>query len=119
MVHISRVRKDSVAFPPKLLNRVDTLDLEEPQDHDFYSSVYGSRFAAEDLPTDEMPEKEMPKEVAYRMIKDELSLDGNPMLKYVLALVILFICRVLLADLDDAYSLASFVTTYMVRIELA
>ena len=66
-----------------------------------------------------MPEKEMPKEVAYRMIKDELSLDGNPMLKYVLALVILFICRVLLADLDDAYSLASFVTTYMVRIELA
>ncbi|EGD97765.1 glutamate decarboxylase [Trichophyton tonsurans CBS 112818] len=90
MVHISRVRKDSVAFPPKPLNRVDTLELEEPQDHDFYSSVYGSRFAAEDLPTDEMPEKEMPKEVAYRMIKDELSLDGNPML-----------------------NLASFVTTYM------
>ncbi len=26
-------------------------------------------------------EGEMPKEVAYRMIKDELSLDGNPMLK--------------------------------------
>jgi glutamate decarboxylase len=25
----------------------------------------------------------MPKEVAYRMIKDDLSLDGNPMLKYV------------------------------------
>ncbi|KAM5472298.1 putative glutamate decarboxylase [Microsporum audouinii] len=90
MVHISRVRKDSVAFPPKLLKRVDTIDLDEPQDHDFYSSVYGSRFAAEDLPTDEMPEKEMPKEVAYRMIKDELSLDGNPML-----------------------NLASFVTTYM------
>ncbi|CCC07583.1 unnamed protein product [Sordaria macrospora k-hell] len=37
-----------------------------------------------------MPEDEMPKEVAYRMIKDELSLDGNPML-----------------------NLASFVTTYM------
>ncbi|EFR00494.1 glutamate decarboxylase [Nannizzia gypsea CBS 118893] len=90
MVHISRVRKDSDAFPPKFLKRVDTLDLDEPQDHDFYSSVYGSRFAAEDLPTDEMPEKEMPKEVAYRMIKDELSLDGNPML-----------------------NLASFVTTYM------
>jgi hypothetical protein len=30
-----------------------------------------------------MPEREMPKEIAYRMIKDELSLDGNPMLKSV------------------------------------
>ncbi|KAK2839203.1 hypothetical protein FQN49_006374 [Arthroderma sp. PD_2] len=90
MVHISKVRKDSIAFPPKLLERVDTLDLDEPQDHHHYSSVYGSRFAAEDLPTDEMPEQEMPKEVAYRMIKDDLSLDGNPML-----------------------NLASFVTTYM------
>ncbi|KAF3482581.1 glutamate decarboxylase [Arthroderma uncinatum] len=83
MVHLSKVRKDSVAFPPKFLKRVDTIDLDEPQDHDYYSSVYGSRFAAEDLPTDEMPEKEMPKEVAYRMIKDDLSLDGNPMLNYV------------------------------------
>lgn len=24
----------------------------------------------------------MPREVAYRLIRDELSLDGNPMLKY-------------------------------------
>jgi glutamate decarboxylase len=38
-----------------------------------------------------MPENEMPRDVAYRMIKDDLSLDGNPML-----------------------NLASFVTTYMV-----
>ena len=37
-----------------------------------------------------MPEREMPKEAAYRMIKDELTLDGNPTL-----------------------NLASFVTTYM------
>ncbi|KZL63792.1 glutamate decarboxylase, partial [Colletotrichum tofieldiae] len=56
----------------------------------FTTSVYGSRFANQDLPKSEMPENEMPKEVAYRMIKDELSLDGNPML-----------------------NLASFVTTYM------
>ncbi|KAH6680512.1 glutamate decarboxylase-like protein [Halenospora varia] len=56
----------------------------------FTTSVYGSKFAAEDLPKHEMPEDEMPKEVAYRMIKDDLSLDGNPML-----------------------NLASFVTTYM------
>ena len=47
----------------------------------FTSSVYGSRYAAEDLPRTEMPEGEMPKEVAHRMIKDDLSLDGNPMLK--------------------------------------
>ncbi|KFY31160.1 hypothetical protein V493_01336 [Pseudogymnoascus sp. VKM F-4281 (FW-2241)] len=54
------------------------------------TSVYASRFAAQDLPKHEMPEGGMPKEVAYRMIKDETSLDGNPML-----------------------NLASFVTTYM------
>ncbi|PKS11767.1 hypothetical protein jhhlp_001060 [Lomentospora prolificans] len=56
----------------------------------YTTSVYGSRFAAENLPKLEMPEGEMPKEVAYRLIKDELSLDGNPIL-----------------------NLASFVTTYM------
>ncbi|KAI1000085.1 Glutamate decarboxylase [Podosphaera aphanis] len=54
------------------------------------SAVYGTRFAGEDLPTLRIPEHEMPKEVAYRLIKDDLSLDGNPML-----------------------NLASFVTTYM------
>lgn len=59
-------------------------------DDQFTTSVYGSRFAVADLPRHEMPEQEMPRDVAYRMIKDELSLDGNPML-----------------------NLASFVTTYM------
>lgn len=83
MVHLAAVRKDSEALPIRLLRRVDTIPLDEPQEHDFYSSVYGSRFAAEDLPMREMPEREMPREVAYRMIKDELSLDGNPMLKCV------------------------------------
>ncbi|GJN74050.1 glutamate decarboxylase [Purpureocillium lilacinum] len=57
---------------------------------EFTTSVYGSRFAAQELPTTKMPECQMPREVAYRMIKDELSLDGNPKL-----------------------NLASFVTTYM------
>jgi glutamate decarboxylase len=42
------------------------------------------------MPQNEMPEREMPRQVAARMIKDELSLDGNPKL-----------------------NLASFVTTYM------
>lgn len=56
----------------------------------FTTTVYGSRFAAMDLPRHEMPDDEMPREVAYRMIKDELTLDGTPTL-----------------------NLASFVTTYM------
>ncbi|KAK2809728.1 putative secondary metabolism biosynthetic enzyme [Emmonsiellopsis sp. PD_5] len=90
MVHLAAIRRESIALPIRPLQRIETIALEEPSEHDFYSSVYGSRFAAEDLPMYEMPEKEMPKEVAYRMIKDELSLDGNPML-----------------------NLASFVTTYM------
>ncbi|PGH00183.1 glutamate decarboxylase [Helicocarpus griseus UAMH5409] len=90
MVHLAAIRRESMALPIRPIQRIETIPLEEPSEHDFYSSVYGSRFAAEDLPTTEMPEKEMPKEVAYRMIKDELSLDGNPML-----------------------NLASFVTTYM------
>ncbi len=35
----------------------------------FSTNVYGSRYAVLDLPKYEMPEDEMPKEVAYRMIK--------------------------------------------------
>ncbi|KFZ04849.1 hypothetical protein V501_08908 [Pseudogymnoascus sp. VKM F-4519 (FW-2642)] len=60
------------------------------QGEQFMTSVYASKYAAQDLPKHEMPEGGMPKEVAYRMIKDETSLDGNPML-----------------------NLASFVTTFM------
>lgn len=48
---------------------------------DVNTSVYGSRFADEDLPKHEMPEGQMPKDVAYRLIRDDLSLDGNPKLK--------------------------------------
>lgn len=48
---------------------------------DFTTSVYGSRFAEQDLPRFKMPERAMPREMAYRMIKDDLSLDNNPKLK--------------------------------------
>lgn len=44
------------------------------------SHIYGSRFASEHMPW-ELPEDERPKEAAYRMIKDDLALDGIPMLK--------------------------------------
>jgi glutamate decarboxylase len=82
MVHLARIKNDSEVNQPPV-KEVAELCLDAPGDDEFSTSVYGSRFAAEDLPSHEMPEREMPKEVAYRMIKDDLSLDGNPMLKYV------------------------------------
>lgn len=57
--------------------------MNRPTDFGAISSVYGSRFAKEDLPCEEIPDGPMPSNIAYRMIKDELSLDNNPKLKYV------------------------------------
>ena len=94
MVHLSSVTNDKAAKKP-IVDGLEGLDICQDDD-DQLCSVYGSRFAAEELPAHEMPEEEMPKEVAYRMIKDDLSLDGNPML-----------------------NLASFVTTYMVLRNLS
>ncbi|KAI2616282.1 glutamate decarboxylase [Hypoxylon sp. NC1633] len=89
MVHLATIPSDGEIG--NLSEAVKKISLQLSNDEDsFTTSVYGSKFAAEDLPKHEMPEGEMPKEIAYRMIKDELSLDGNPML-----------------------NLASFVTTYM------
>jgi len=90
MVHLATIPQDKAVDAP-LVEGMDKLKMASSGLEDrFTTSIYGSRFAAEDLPKYEMPEHEMPKEVAYRMIKDDLSLDGNPML-----------------------NLASFVTTYM------
>ncbi|KAK7740241.1 hypothetical protein SLS63_001441 [Diaporthe eres] len=90
MVHLSHVS----SFPPEeddhLSKEVRKIHLEAVDNDNFTTSVYGSKFAAQDLPRYEIPDGEMPREAAYRLIKDELSLDGNPML-----------------------NLASFVTTYM------
>ncbi|KAI0882659.1 glutamate decarboxylase [Annulohypoxylon maeteangense] len=91
MVHLAKVPNAAEMAEGSLPEVVKKISLQLSNDEDsFTTSVYGSKFAAEDLPKHEMPEGEMPKEIAYRMIKDELSLDGNPML-----------------------NLASFVTTYM------
>ena len=54
------------------------------------STVYGSRFAVQDIPRYEIPISGMPARTAKHLVRDELTLDGNPML-----------------------NLASFVTTYM------
>lgn len=91
MVHLAQIPSDDHANAP-LVEGMEKLQMAGLNSGDtFTTTVYGSKFASEDLPKYEMPEKEMPKEVAYRMIKDDLSLDGNPML-----------------------NLASFVTTFMV-----
>ena len=80
MVHLAAIPTQSEV--DGISNGVKKVQLQLSNDEDrFTTSVYGSRFAAEDLPKHEMPEAEMPREIAYRMIKDELSLDGNPMLK--------------------------------------
>jgi hypothetical protein len=85
MVHLAAVKNDSevkgqvsnVKKGAKAPNRrgsivpgLEHITLEPPGEDEFSSSVYGSRFAAEDLPGQEMPEREMPKEIAYRMIKE-------------------------------------------------
>ena len=81
MVHLTQIAKDGAGKEP-LVEGLEKLNIASSSQADtFTSSVYGSKFAAQDLPKYEMPDGEMPKEVAYRMIKDDLSLDGNPMLK--------------------------------------
>lgn len=85
MVHLAAIPSDAHAAGDKVKKPLveefkDKLNITSETDT-FTSSVYGSRFAAEDLPKYEMPETEMPKEVAARMIKDDLNLDGNPQLK--------------------------------------
>ncbi|MCJ1285247.1 hypothetical protein MMC26_004587 [Xylographa opegraphella] len=89
MVHLTTVPNDDVAQAP-LVEGLEHIKFEQPQEDEVTASVYGSRFASEGLPGHSLPEGEMPRDVAYRMIKDHLTLDGNPVL-----------------------NLASFVTTYM------
>lgn len=91
MVHLGQVTNDSDAKGS--LPDIKGLQLGPPgteNEDTVTSNVYGSSFAAMDLPRHEMPDDEMPREIAYRMIKDDLTLDGTPTL-----------------------NLASFVTTYM------
>jgi glutamate decarboxylase len=83
MVHLATVPPcTDEGADASLASGMSKVQLKLHEHDDCYTtSVYGSRFAAEDLPKHEMPDDEMPKEVAYRLIKDELSLDGNPILK--------------------------------------
>jgi hypothetical protein len=102
MGHLSVVHSDrshgSMSSQVQLSNNEDA----------FTTASYGSRFALMELPRHQMPESEMPRDIAYRLIKDHLSLDNNPTLKYVSGVIILIIGTLIIQ------SLASFVTTYMV-----
>lgn len=92
MVHVNRVSTDREIEAIKAqYENIDTIPLTEEEEQDDYTAtVYGSKYAGDDLPRHEMPEREMPAAVAHRLIKDDLTLDGTPTL-----------------------NLASFVTTYM------
>ncbi|CAG8444521.1 24763_t:CDS:10 [Dentiscutata erythropus] len=76
MVYLSRLVSDK--------------ETEEYGGQSFSTSVYGSRWDIEPIPKYTLPDKEMPPHIAYKLIKDDLQLDGNPVL-----------------------NLATFVTTYM------
>lgn len=79
MVHLAAVKKDNEVVHPASRD-FDTIG-DAPSLDDISANVYGSHFAADHLPQHEMPEGEMPRQIASRLIKDELSLDGNPKLK--------------------------------------
>lgn len=61
MVHLSQIPTDTEVTSP-IVEGVKGIQFE-PLEDNFTTTVYGSRFAAEDLPKHEMPDREMPKEV--------------------------------------------------------
>lgn len=96
MVHLSAVNRSASVSPgpqmapaggsrslapeSALHKSLSQVKLSSYQD-EFTTSVYGSQFAGQDLPKHSIPSGAMPKDVAYHMIKDHLSLDNNPKLK--------------------------------------
>jgi glutamate decarboxylase len=73
---------------PVLSKKVNLGELDVNQKQQ--PSTYGTRYFSQSVPKYEIPEEGMPARAAYRLIQDELNLDGNPSL-----------------------NLASFVTTWM------
>ncbi|PNP44188.1 hypothetical protein THARTR1_11079 [Trichoderma harzianum] len=94
MVHLSAISRSGSATPSSQeAAGAPSLSVEKPLHKslsqvklssyadEFTTSVYGSQFAGQDLPKHSIPSGAMPKDVAYHMIKDHLSLDNNPKLK--------------------------------------
>ena len=68
MVHINRVSTSKeISEEQSQFEAIDattTIDLTpEDEADDFTATVYGSKYAAEDLPRHEMPDREMPPSV--------------------------------------------------------
>ncbi|CAG8728419.1 41642_t:CDS:10 [Gigaspora margarita] len=80
MVYLSRLISDSHLDKEKEVHGSEA----------FSTSVYGSRWDIEPIPKYSLPDNEMPAKIAYKLIRDDLQLDGNPVL-----------------------NLAAFLTTYM------
>jgi glutamate decarboxylase len=68
MVHLSGVPNDTQVHKDSA-GSINNIAFPSLDDDKFTASVYGSKFAAQDLPKHEMPDDEMPREIAYRMIK--------------------------------------------------
>jgi glutamate decarboxylase len=62
MVHLARVPTSKDIAAP-LVEGLERVTFDPVAEEDATVSVYGSRYAAQDLPKHEMPEREMPKEV--------------------------------------------------------
>lgn len=59
-----------------LSKKVSTEDLDRWKQ--LLASSYGSRFISAPVPKYEMPEEQMPSNIVYQIIHDEMNLDGNP-----------------------------------------
>lgn len=62
MVHLAKIPTDKEITAP-LVDGLEKIKFDDVGQDTITVSVYGSTFAAEDLPKHEMPEREMPKEV--------------------------------------------------------
>jgi glutamate decarboxylase len=76
MVHLAEVLSDKQVLEQSAgsATNIEFPILDEDSSN-FTASVYGSKWAEHDIPKHEIPDESMPKEIAYRMIKDDLTLE--------------------------------------------
>ncbi|MDX1386392.1 MAG: glutamate decarboxylase [bacterium] len=55
-------------------------ETEEKETNDYLSPTYGGEWDIEPIPKNKIPEHSLDPRVAYRLVADELGLDGNPLL---------------------------------------
>lgn len=67
-MHLGKVATDKERRE-SVIPELENLSFEDAGEDELSTNVYGSKFAAADLPKHEMPDREMPREIAYRMIK--------------------------------------------------